>query len=200
MKYLTIIAVICLSLGVALADPVIVELPGLTGGYEWDPNGEPNFGYPGLRSTSFSIPLTVTHIEQIDLVISGNWSAGVMSCYGVHGPEESPIEPQLYITIPVPQTTNGYFIGSLPQGGLADGPFDELRVTLESQYPPGAHQPDELLGHPLEASFAIDFAMILICWLVEDTHGTITNVHLELFEEAVAIEEVTWSRVKGLYR
>jgi len=200
MKYLTIIAGLCLSMGVALADPVVVDLPELAGGYEWDSYGEPNFDYPSYRSTSFSIPSTVTHIEQIDLVISGDWSAGVQSCYGAQGPEESPIEPWLFIWIPVPGTSNGYFIGNLPPEGLADGPFDELRVTLESQYPPGSHEPDELLGVPLEADFGIDFGMLGICSLVEDTYGTVTNVHLELFDEPVAVEPMTWSRVKGLYR
>jgi len=102
--------------------------------------------------------------------------------------------------IQVPETTNGWFFGSLPLEGLGDGPFNELRVTLESGFPPGAYQPDDLRGFPLEADFGIDFGMLGICSLVEDTYGTVSNVHLELFEETVTVESVTWSTVKMLYQ
>jgi hypothetical protein len=56
-----------------------------------------------------------------------------------------------------------------------------------------------LLGAELTATLFIDGAIIGICAVTVDTHGTVADAWLEV-TGVVTTEATTWSQVKGLYR
>ena len=58
---------------------------------------------------------------------------------------------------------------------------------------------DELLGRELHLELYADWALVGICWISEDTHGTVSDVRLEI-TGTVAVAGSTWSDVKALYR
>ncbi|MBD3219677.1 hypothetical protein GF314_00420 [bacterium] len=78
---------VLVGLVVAVGGAVEVPLPGLAGEYEMLDGLEPDFGYPSTRTVAFTIPDGVTAIDQLHLVVSGEWAAGEIGCSGVGGDE-----------------------------------------------------------------------------------------------------------------
>ena len=196
MKPIAILVLACLPLATASADTVIISFPEFTGGYEADPYSPPNPGYPQMRSLDFTIPAHVTGIDQLELVVSGDWVEGEITCNDGSGPEVSPFYVGLCIFL-----TSSAFPGDWVSAGVMppDGAFTELRSTVTSCCPPGVLEYNQLLGAEIHAEFYVDWALIGICWVSDDSYGTVGGVRLEILG-TVPTDATTWSGVKALYR
>lgn len=196
MKSIVLIAACLAVAGLAAADSLTIDLPGLTGGYEYCSYTEPNLGYPQMRAVDFTIPGDVTAVDQLTLVLSGEWTAGEISCYEVEGPVAYEFLSPLAIFLTSPAFPGDYFVATLD---IPAGPFSEIEGTFSSCCPPGVLDPNQLLGVDIHAELYFDAAILGICSLTIDTYGTLSDVRLEILG-TVATETSTWSAVKGLYR
>lgn len=189
-----ILATVASALPVAA---ITVPLVGLTGDYEFDPYAEPNFGAPGVRSIDFMLPENISGIEGLSLVLSGQWAAGEVSCnHGFEFPEISPILPPVSLFISSDAFPGDFFHASI---WVPDGPFENLTADFTSCCPPGVLDFNQLLGSELRGELFIDLAILGICYVTIDTHGTINEVALEV-TGTVATDQTSWSSVKSLYR
>ena len=196
MKPLAILILVCLPLATASADTVILSFPELAGDYEADPYTPPNPGYPQMRTLDFTIPAHVTGIDQLELVVSGDWNVGEIVCNDGSGPEVSPFYVGLGLFLSSPAFPGDWFhAGVTPP----DGAFTESRSTVTSCCPPGVLDYGQLLGAEIHAEFYVDWALIGICWVSDDSYGTVSDVRLEILG-TVPTDATTWSRVKSLYR
>ena len=80
-----------------------------------------------------------------------------------------------------------------------DGAFTELRSTVTSCCPPGVLDYNQLLGAEIHAEFYVYWALIGICWVSDDSYGTVSDVRLEILG-TVPVNTSTWTEVKALYR
>jgi hypothetical protein len=183
-----------LGLGVLPARAVEVPLPGLVGGYEGSSVHAPDFGHPDQRSMPLIIPAEVTAIDQVELVLAMTWTPGELVC-DFDQPTYEPWSPPLSLFLTSDAFPGDFFFASVetPDGA------GEGRATLESCCPAGALPSDVLLGAELTATLFIDGAIIGICAVTVDTHGTVADAWLEV-TGVVTTEATTWSQVKGLYR
>lgn len=195
MKTIAIALILTLPAGLALAQTHSLELPGLTGGYEASPWDAPNFGHPQMRSVDITIPASVTSIDQIQLVMSGDWTIGEVACDNGMGPEPSPFQVPFGLYVASDDWPGDYFRATImPEGGA----FSDLTGDLSSCCPPGVLEFDALLGRELHIELFADWALIGICWITSDTYGTVSDVRLEI-TGTVAADASTWSDVKALY-
>ena len=196
MKPIAVLILACLPLASASADTVILSFPELAGGYEADPYSPPNPGYPQMRSLDFTIPAHVTGIDQLELVVSGDWIEGEITCNDGSGPEVSPFYAGLSLVL-----TSSAFPGDWYHASVTppDGAFTELRSTVTSCCPPGVLDYNQLLGAEIHAEFYVDWALIGICWVSDDSYGTVSDVRLEILG-TVPVNTSTWTEVKALYR
>jgi hypothetical protein len=198
MKFVTInvlIVAITLLAVPSLADTVVVPLPELTGDYEADSFTEPNFGHPYLRSLDLILPPGITGIDQLQLVLAGDWTVGEIICYDGEEPSFYPFTPALTVFITSDAFPGDFFVASvLPEGGAFT-----LTDAFGSCCPQGVLEFDQLLGVSLHVELLVDWALIGICSLVEDAYGSVDEVRLEI-DGTVATQRDTWSAVRGLYR
>ncbi len=196
MKIVAIAILFMVTTGLAHADSYVIPLPGLIGGYEADAFSEPNPGYPQMRTVDLTIPADVTAIEQLDLVVSGNWHTGEITCDDGMGPETSPFYAGFGMFIQSDAFPGDYFRASIsPQ----DGAFIDQRGDVSSCCPPDVLDLSALIGADLHIEFFVDWALIGICWITDDSYGGISDVRLEIVG-TVGTESGTWSSVKSLYR
>jgi len=196
MKTIALFLLACLLATTASADTATLTFPELTGSYEISPNVPPNFGHPNVRTVDFTIPDHITSIDQIELVMSGEWFMGEITCNDGGGPEVSPIMPGLSVFFSSPAFPGDFFHASIaPQ----EGPFTELTATLESCCPPGVLDLNELIGAEIHAELFMDLILIGICSLTTDSYGTISDVRLEILG-TVPVESTSLSGIKALYR
>jgi hypothetical protein len=196
MKSIVLIATCLAVAGLAAADSLTIDLPGLTGGYEYSLYTEPNLGYPQMRAVDFTIPGDVTAIDQFTLVLSGEWTAGKVTCFEYEDPVPSEFLPPLSLFLTSPAFPDDYFVASV---AMPAGEFSEIEATFYSCCPQGVLDPNQLLGTEVHAEMFFDIAILGICWLSIDTYGTLNDARLEI-TGTVAAETSTWSAVKGLYR
>ncbi len=179
----------------ASADQVILSFPELTGDYEtgWQP---PDTA-PVIRETTFTIPPDVLSIEQMRLVLSGNWAEGLIICDdGFGGADSTYFTPGLSMFLTAPTIPGDFFHATiLPPNGV----FDQWSATFESCCPPGSVDPNLLLGAEIHAELFCDLILIGICWVEIDSYGTLTDVRVEI-TGTVPTESHTWGAVKSLYR
>ena len=176
---------------------VQISLTGLHGGYEIDPAVAPDLGFPATRVVPFTIPDDVESVDEMTLVISGEWHDGEISCTGWDGSvETSPLQaaPSVSIWLQYGYPSR-YFHATIV---VPSGEFTELSAPFESCCPPGSVAFDELIGAEYEAEMSVAVGFILDCWLSQDAYGTLTEVRIDL-EGSVPVEQSTWSSVKGLY-
>lgn len=179
------------------ASATTVLLPELTGTYELDPYAEPNFGAPGGRSIDFMLPDTITEIEQMTFVLSGQWTVGEIFCNtGFEDPEISPILPPIALIITSSAFPGDYFYAIIQ---MPDGPFENLTAEFSSYFPPGVLDFIQLIGNELQAELFVDMAIVGICYISLDTYGTLDEVALQL-TGPVPTEGTAWGGVKSLYR
>ncbi len=196
MKTFALILLVCLPLTMAMADSATLSFPELTGGYEISPNVAPNFDYPAVRMVDFTIPDSITSIDQVQLVMSGEWVMGEITCDDGSGPQVSSIAPGLSVFMTSPAFPGDFFHASInPEGGS----FTEQTATLESCCPPGTLDLDQLIGAEIHAELFMDLILIGICSLTTDSYGTISDVRLEILG-TVPVESTSLSEVKSLYR
>ena len=174
-----------------------MALPELTGIYEFHPYVEPNLDAPSSRTMSFTLPESITEIDELGLVISGQWNIGEVTCdSGFPDPDISPLLPPVAMFITSSAFPGDYFFASIQ---LPDGPFENLTAEFSSGYPPGVLDFNQLIGPTLDVDFFIDMALIGICWVTVDTYGTLDEVSLQI-TGPVATQNSHWDRVKSLYR
>ncbi len=183
-----------LAAGVPPAVAVEVPLAGLVGGYEGSSVHAPDFGDPDQRSMTLAIPDGVTAIDQVELVVAMTWTPGELVC-DFDQPTYEPWSPPLSLFLTSEAFPGDFFFATVetPDGA------GEARATLESCCPAGTLPDDALLGVELTATLFIDGAIIGICAVHVDTHGTVWEARLEV-TGVVGAEATTWSQVKGLYR
>ena len=135
MKPIAILIMACLPLATASADTVILSFPELAGGYEADPYTPPNPGYPQMRSLDFTIPAHVTAIDQLELVVSGDWIEGEITCNDGSGPEVSPFYVGLSLLLTSSAFPGDWFHADLEEAramATHDPRFKALAVGLEA--------------------------------------------------------------------
>lgn len=196
MRIVIILATCLLAAGAALADSATLSFPALTGGYEADAFTPPNPGFPQVRTVDFTIPAGITAIDQLELVVSGDWHEGEIVCDDGSGPQTSPFSVGLSIFLSVDAYPGDYF-----RAGVSppNGSFTDLAATVSSCCPPGVLDYATLLGAEIHAEFSVDWALVGICWISDDSYGTVQDVRLEILG-TVRTEHETWSSVKALYR
>lgn len=135
-------------------------------------------------------------IDQLEMVVSGDWHQGEVTCDSGMGPETSPFLVGLSVFI-----TSDAFPGDDFHAGIdpGDGPFSEQPATVTSCCPPGVLDYAALLGVDLQVEFLVDWGLIGICWITDDSYGTVSDVRLDIVG-TVGVESGTWSSVKALYR
>jgi len=174
-----------------------LSLPSLTGNMELGSWVEPNFGYPCQRECDFVIPENITAIEDMFLVLSGQWLAGEIYCNtGFEEPEISPYLPPIVLTITSDAFPGDYFISMVT---MPDGPFDSLLGTFESSYPPGVLEFDDLIGADLHAELLIDSLVIGMCSISIDSYGILDQVDLQILT-TVPTDTFSFGQIKSLYR
>lgn len=196
--YLAAAVALLTCVGLAqLTSAVEVPLPGLAGGYEAWPGVVPDMGYPGVRTVSLTFPDAVTVIDDISLVISGQWSEGEITCTSPYGGYDvSAIIPPLDLRISSSAFPGDFFVSEIIP---TQGAFEALTADLTSCCPPGVLEFSALLGAELHVQLSVDFALIGICSLTVDTYGELDDVHLDILGP-VANEATTWGQLKSLYR
>jgi hypothetical protein len=179
------------------ATGVQIPLSGLHGGYEITPTVPPDFGFPTVRVATFAIPNDIESINDMTLVISGEWHEGELSCSSWDGSvETSPLPGSLWVSIWLQYGyPSRYFDASII---VPSGEFSELSAHFESCCPPGSVDYNELIGGEHEAELSVDIMYILPCWLSLDSYGTLTEVRIDL-DVGVSTERSTWSSIKALY-
>jgi hypothetical protein len=183
----------------AAAGMCVIDLPALTGDYEAAEFAEPNFGWPFSRTTDFAMPPEVTAIDQMKLVVSGTWTEGIRACEDPFGgpPHQGPFLPGLSLYLTSEALPEGdFFHATVPS---VNGTFSGLQATFQSCCPGGTVDPNLLVGSQVHAEFFTDWVMPLICNIIQDSYGTITEVRLEV-TGVVPVEDTTWGAVKQLYR
>lgn len=193
---LIFVALTCIGFALP-ASALVIPLSELTGGYEYDPIVAPNMDTPHSREVDFVIPDSVTGIDDLVLRVSGQWTAGELTCSdGFGGHTVSAVLPPLTLFITSDVFPGDYFKASIE---TTDGTFDSASASFTAFYPPGVLQFDDLLGIDLQARLFIDFGFILSCNLTIDTYGVLDDVKL-ILSEPVPAKVSTWGRVKSLYR
>lgn len=196
MKTTALVLLVCLPVTMAMADSASISFSELTGSYEISSNVAPNFDYPNVRTVDFTIPDHITSIDQMQLVLSGEWFMGEITCDDGSGPDVSPIAPGLSVFLTSPAFPGDFFHATIqPEGGS----FTELTATFESCCPPGTLDLDQLIGAEIHAELFMDLILIGICSLTTDSYGTIDDVRFEILG-TVPVENTTLSEVKSLYR
>ncbi len=173
-----------------------IPLPDLAGGYEYDPAVAPNPGDPQVRTATFTIPDGVTSIDQLEVVVSGAWTTGEITCWDGGPPVAEPFLSPLGVAL-FSDAFGGGFFGAVVE--VADGAFASHAATFEPCCGPDAPSLDDLLGHEIAVQVFYEWAILGICALTLDPVGTIDEIHLEL-TGTVAVQPDRWSRVKALYR
>jgi hypothetical protein len=194
----TLIALVALA---ALAAPpahaadLTIPLPDLAGGYEYHPTVAPNFGYPGLRATTFTFPDGMVDLASVELMISGSWNVGEITCT-TGGPDNdsspflSPLG--LYLTS---DDFPGYFVTTVE---VVDGPFTALTGTLRPGGWPEEPVLEDLVGAEISAELYHDAAIIGICWVSVDPWGTVNDIILAV-SGTVPVAATTFSAIRALY-
>ncbi len=195
VRIVLVLGMTALVASVAWADTISIPLPQLVGPYQAIEDLPPGSG-PVEMFTTLVLPPEVTVIDNLRLVVSGVWHAGVQWCSGVQGPEPSPFQPGLAMFLDLGGAPFQYFSASvLPP----DGEFTNLADEFRSCCPPGALAFDELLGVPITVHFFVDWAILGICWVETDTYGELTDVRLEI-TGTVPVEPTAWGSIKSLWR
>jgi hypothetical protein len=174
-----------------------VSLPELTGVYEMDPFVLPNFSAPANRSFDFVLPEGITDIDQVFLVLSGEGFVGEVACNtGFEEPEISQVLLPVALFISSSAFPGDFFMATVE---VPEGPFENLTAEVTSCCPGGTLEFNQLVGVDLNAELIIDNALIGICWLTVDAHGTLNEVALEV-NGPVSNHRSNWASVKSLYR
>jgi hypothetical protein len=144
----------------------------------------------------FTIPAGITAIDQLELVVSGDWHEGEIVCDDGSGPQTSPFYVGLSLFLSVDAYPGDFFHAGVSP---PDGSFTDLAAAVDSCCPPGVLDYAALLGAEVHAEFYVDWALIGICGILNDSYGTVSDVRLEI-TGTVSTETETWSAVKALYR
>lgn len=200
-RCLSITALAALALGYP-ARPAAgfeIPLPGLSGGYEAFPDyPPPDPGYPTERSVSFVFPADIVAIEQLTLVVSGDWHTGEVVCstYPWEEPEGRPFVPGLSLYFTSEAFPSDFFHATVAP---PDGLFTDLMGEFRSCCPQGTLTFDQLLGVEWQATLFVDWLLILPCNVTIDAYGVVDDVHLAV-TGTVATSTATWADVKRLFR
>jgi hypothetical protein len=176
-----------------------IPLPGLAGGYEAFPDyPPPDPGYPTERTVSFVFPADIVAIEQLSLVISGEWHTGEIVCstYPWEEPEGRPFLPGLSLYFTAEASPFDFFHATIAP---PDGPFTDLTGEFRSCCPPDVLEFDQLLGVEWQATLFVDAILLLPCNVTIDAWGVVDDVHL-VVTGTVAASASTWAGVKRLFR
>ena len=178
----------------AFSDTAIINLPELTGDYETDPYILPEWGETH-RQMDLVLPDNITAIDEIHLVITGSWTEGIYQCSGY--PPQDPVNftPPMTMFLSVPEVYGTYpFVATIEP--LGNEPNQYSAIFENNPFDP---DPSLMIGETIHIELIVDFGLILTCYIVEDSYGTLTDVHLEI-SGTVPAETTTWGHIKGIYR
>jgi len=174
-----------------------VSLPELTGDYEVFQGVAPDFGAPGYRSIDFVLPEGITSIDQVTVVLSGQWHAGELSCDTGFGTREiSQFLPPLAVALYSSAFESDFFLASVE---VPDGEFEGLAVGFSSCCPPGVLDFDSMIGAELQIELFIDWVLVGNCFATEDSYGSLADVSIEV-SGPVSTDSSSWGGIKSLYR
>jgi hypothetical protein len=196
MKLLGLFPILALFLGVAAAgaDEISIPFPTLTGVYDTRFDIPPNGGVFS-RTVTFEFPPEIEHIENIRLVMSGEWHVGSQVCFidweHVTSPYNPPMSVSLHYGEEPLHSFGGYY-------NAEDGAFSSADVALDFCCGSDPDPYDRLLDGPVEIWVGC-CQNGPECTPTIDAYGTLTDVHLEI-TGSVATEGRTWGTLKALYR
>lgn len=180
--------------GAAVADELSIALPELTGAYDnrWDipPNGGASF-----RRTEIDLTAEIAHIDDLRVVLSGEWHGGVSTCH-IDGQDVTrPYNPPLSVWLSYSAIGHAHsFCGDFDVPG---GAFSAQEVALRFCSSGDPDPYDRLLDGPVEIWVAT--SQIWDCTPTIDASGTLTDVHLEI-TGSMPTTPSAWGTVKALYR
>ena len=197
LALLTVWAVLTAICPASRVTALTVSLPELNGDYEVFEEAAPDFGAPGYRSTNFVLPEGITSIDQVTVVLSGQWHAGELSCDTGFGTREiSQFLPPLAVAIHSNAFGSEFFLASVV---VPDGEFEDLAVGFTSCCPPGVLGFDSLIGVELQVELFIDWVLVGSCFATVDSYGSLVDVSIEV-TGPVSSDSSSWGGIKSLYR
>jgi len=195
---LVIAAASLLLLTIAGPAPALdIPLDDLEGDYEMLVGLEPDFGWPFERTTEITFPDDLAGIDEVVLLVSGHWTAGVVTCEQPDGSSwDFPFLPSLRLELTADAFGEDSFVAY--EFPLPEGEFWNLPIDLSSCCPVGVLSLDELIGTTVTAVLTIQEFIVGMCVNTVDPYGSLWEARLQV-AETVGVSETTWSAVKALY-
>jgi hypothetical protein len=197
LTMLSVIAMVSTIVVAPQASAFTVPLPELTGSYEAFPGVAPEFGAPGRRTVDFVLPGDITAIDQMSVVLSGQWHEGEISCDTGFGDRElSPYLPPLAVSFYSDAFPGEVFLATVV---VPDGPFEQLIADFSHCCPPQDLGFSDLIGAELHVELFIGWVLVGSCFATVDTYGSLTDVSIEVVGP-VPTDSRSWGGIKSLYR
>jgi hypothetical protein len=192
-RLLVLLIAVGVAAGAAAAE-LTIPLSALTGDYEANPYILPSFGQI-TRTMTLTLPTEITHIESMQLVVTGAGTDGLVDC-GLFGGDDPPVSwrPQLGFDIFHPDSPTQKFHTGYQ---LPEEPFEALASDLRYAIPWEAEPFDILLGG--DVTCVLTAINASYCAVVVDCTYSLVDV-VVVVNGTVPTEATTWGSVKSLYR
>lgn len=193
------ILILCLIIAsTALADPANIALPDLTGDYDsgfMDPNDAPR-----VRLNAFTIQPEVISIQSLRVVMSGSNENGSVICERDIGGgqvvrDTMSVVTQMRLVLTAPTLEGDCFFGIV---NLLAPTFTDQFGWVTSCDIGNPLDPNLLLNTTVQAELECNFSPSCGPWI--DALATLTDVHLILDAQIVAVDLTAWGAIKALYR